>query len=620
MAGTFVSGLASNFDWSSIVTQMGTINRVPETQMKQDYSVDGLQETYFGDLNTKLATLQESINALRKVGGDVFDQKTATASNAGVTQVNVTNNTASNSSYSLNVTSIASFAMMNGQDIYTGADGRVQPATAASTAPINATPAIIDPNAAVSGQDASFITAPSSSGTININGTDINWSASDSLNTIAAKINSANTGVTAAYDASSGTMKFTTTATGSNASLDISESSGNFLEAMNINAGTTAGADAATTNPYALLNSAGLNMDITPTEGVFSVNNVKFYFDPSQDSISSLMNKITTSTAGVTASYDQTSGQVTLTQKNSGSANKIVLGSADDTSNILYALKLSPNNPPAGAVSDTISGTDAVVSVNNGPSVTRSSNVITDIIPGVSLSLTGTGSTSINVAGDTTQITNAVQTFVTAFNDVMTDVNDKLKETTINDPTSAADQFTGSLNNDSTLVQLKNQLTQMVNGSATGLTSGMSMLSQAGVDLQLTNNYQDLTLTFDSSKFNAALSTNFSDVANLFASNSGIGQSMYSSLNTYTSGSGPIDTEIKSLQVKDTNLSDQITSFEARMVQEDKDLQTQFSNMEAAMSSMKSTLSMLQSFAGTTTSSTSTATPTTTVATGSTSA
>jgi flagellar hook-associated protein 2 len=615
MAGTFVSGLASNFDWSSIVTKLGTVNRIPETQMKQDLSVDGLQETYFNDLNTKLFTLQDSINNLRKIGGDVFDQKTATASDPGVAQVNVTDNTTSNSSYSLNVTSIASYAMMNGQDIYTGANGIVRPATAVSTGAINATPAIIDPNAALSGQTASFATSPSASGTITINGTKINWSATDSMNTIAAKINSANTGVTAAYNSISEKMTFSTTATGAGASLNISESAGNLLEALNINAGTTAGSDAVTASQYTLLNAAGMNMDVKPTEGIFSINGVKFYVDPTVDNISSVMTKITTSTAGVTASYNQASGQVTLTQKNSGSANHIVLGSVDDTSNLLYALKMSPNNPPAGAAGDTYSGTDAVMSVNNGPSLTRSSNVVTDIIPGVSVSLTGAGYTSVSVAPDTSKITDAVQSFVTAYNDVMTDVNDKLKETTINNPSSAADQFQGSLNNNSTLVQLKNQLTQMVNGSASGLPSGMSMLSQAGLDLKLTNNYQDVSLTFDTNKFSAALSSDFTDVKNLFASNTGAGQNMYTALNTYTSGSGPFDTELKALQSKDSYLSDEITSFEARMVKEDTDLQTQFANMEAAMASMKSTLTMLQSFAGTTSSS---STGTSTMATGTT--
>lgn len=100
------------------------------------------------------------------------------------------------------------------------------------------------------------------------------------------------------------------------------------------------------------LNNSGLTS--TPTNGYFSINNVKITIDDySTMSVNDLLGKINSSGAGVTASYNTLEKRFELKSTTSG-ATSITLGSTGDTSDALTALKLSIN---AGATK--VTGADA---------------------------------------------------------------------------------------------------------------------------------------------------------------------------------------------------------------------------------------------------------------------
>ncbi|MCS7186433.1 MAG: flagellar cap protein FliD N-terminal domain-containing protein, partial [Armatimonadota bacterium] len=73
----------------------------------------------------------------------------------------------------------------------------------------------------------------------------------------------------------------------------------------------------------------------TVTAGNFTVNGVQINIDPTTDTLNDIINRINSSGAGVTASYDASTDTIVLS-----SSNPIALGSPNDTSNFLQVTGL----------------------------------------------------------------------------------------------------------------------------------------------------------------------------------------------------------------------------------------------------------------------------------------
>ncbi|NEU62427.1 flagellar filament capping protein FliD [Paenibacillus sp. ALJ109b] len=129
--------------------------------------------------------------------------------------------------------------------------------------------------------------------------------------------------------------------------------------------------------------------------------------------LGSFISKINSSSAGVTAVLDSTTGKVSLTSKTTG--NKEV----DLTGSIFTALKLD---------SSLTGGEDASLKVN-GVTMTSSSNNLT--VNGVELTLNSVSNdqaTTITVSKDVDSIVATVQSFVDTYNELLTFMNGKTNE------------------------------------------------------------------------------------------------------------------------------------------------------------------------------------------------
>lgn len=139
-------------------------------------------------------------------------------------------------------------------------------------------------------------------------------------------------------------------------------------------------------------------------------------------------------------------------------ANRLVLsskttGSASDfdvslTGNL--GTKLSGFEQVAGG------GLDAQLKIN-GIEVTSSSNTLTDVIQGVTVSLKDIGTSTLTVGQDTKQVADAVKAFVDQYNSTIDFINDKLQAKTQSDPNSVK----GALSGDTTLMRLQSSLRNM---------------------------------------------------------------------------------------------------------------------------------------------------------------
>jgi flagellar hook-associated protein 2 len=209
---------------------------------------------------------------------------------------------------------------------------------------------------------------------------------------------------------------------------------------------------------------------------------------------------------------------VTATIINDGSGTPYRLALSSDSSGAINSLKISVTgdtavsnllaNDPAGVqhLAETVSAQNANLKVN-GVSVSKSSNTVFDVIPGVTLNLNKTtaSTASLSLARDTSTISNSISGFVKAYNEL----SSALTTISAYDPATK----TGALlQGDSTVLTLQSQLRAALTTAVAGTSGALTTLSQVGVSFQ-----KDGSLALDSTKLNNAISSNFNDIAGLFA-------------------------------------------------------------------------------------------------------
>ncbi len=221
---------------------------------------------------------------------------------------------------------------------------------------------------------------------------------------------------------------------------------------------------------------------------------------------------------GVTATVITDSGgsRLSLTSTTSGSAASVSVESA-----------------PSGLTFTNVAGQDASLTVDGVP-IDSATNTVTSAITGVTLDLTNTTSSSgvtVQLAADTSSITTAVSSFITAYNAIVTDLNSQFQYNggvAAGSTTASSDSTSGVLESDPSARLIQQQLLAAISvtgsdstsststsssSSSTSTTSAISELSDLGITM---NN--DGTLTLDSTTLQSALDSNYSGVESFFES------------------------------------------------------------------------------------------------------
>ncbi|QBE67372.1 flagellar hook protein 2 [Pseudoduganella lutea] len=186
-------------------------------------------------------------------------------------------------------------------------------------------------------------------------------------------------------------------------------------------------------------------------------------------------------------------------------------------SSMKISLSGTDTDPPDAALADLLSydpsGTQKMTQTSaaqdtkltvNGIAVTSKSNNVGEAIQGVNLTVTQTGSSTLAVSRNTTQVKTNVEAFVKAYNDLSGTLK---KLTGYNPDTKSA----GALQGDATAQSVQSQMRRMLTSSITGISGAFSNLSDVGIGFT-----KDGTLALDSTKFQKAIDTNYADIGTLF--------------------------------------------------------------------------------------------------------
>jgi len=542
---SITSAYNSSSSLNSLINQYMALEQRPLTSLNtKKTSLNGSLNIYT-DLNTKLSDLLSVAKDLASTSTtSIYNSRTSSSGDETKITVSAGANAATGT-YQIRVKQLAtgstaqSTAKLNTK-YSTTSTSKVAPGTG-----------VIDVSKSFS--SAGFASTPD--GTVTINGQPFTLS---SYSTVQAFMDAVNSDVTANANIyyNSTEDKFYIEQKSTSTNLVISETpdtSGNgFFTQAKITTGTY------TTNntgiqSNVLLYKANFDTALLSTDsGSFKINGITITWDADTDSLDSVISRINSSTANVTAYYDNSLDKMVIKSKGTGSTDKIYIEDTSGFLNTRLKLTLGYSNP----------GTNALFTINSADSndeISKSANTFT--INGTTYTLkntnvtnyTDTTHTTITVKQDTSTIQSKITGFLDKFNSTIEYIKNK----------SSVDTSTktrGPLAGNATFTSLRSQLLEKLSGQVTGLTAGNpDYLNEIGITF---DSSLKASLS-DTAKFNSVITSNSKSVEDLFNSTNGIANKIQTLLTPFvestSSTRGSIIYETK------TTINKQITDINTRI-------------------------------------------------------
>ncbi|QMU60396.1 MAG: flagellar filament capping protein FliD [Gammaproteobacteria bacterium] len=216
---------------------------------------------------------------------------------------------------------------------------------------------------------------------------------------------------------------------------------------------------------------------------------------------------------------------------------------------------------------------DATLTVD-GFDVTRSSNEISDVIEGVTLSLKDIGTAALSVTEDRSVGKNAIETAVTAYNDLIISLNTQREST---------------LQGESLLLGIETRVRQIFTNRLNVTGSDFNYLFDVGLTFD-----RDGILSLDDEKFDQAIEDDFNGVVQLFSNpDDGFAQSIDSILSSYVETGGLIQARTDGLSDSRSQIDDNIARIENRIVLTEKRLRSQYAALDSLVGQLNATSNFL---------------------------
>lgn len=301
--------------------------------------------------------------------------------------------------------------------------------------------------------------------------------------------------------------------------------------------------------------------------------------------------------AGVVTAINAASTGVTASLVDTGIAGtnyRIVLSGPTGTEGA-FTMTSNPDLGFGDSGNTLQAATNSVINFE-GLTVTRSSNEISDVIGGVTMSLTETTSSAVrlNIVSDDTTLKTNLQNVVTAYNALNTLFTELTSQAT-------EDDIAGGLSDDTSLVRyLQSQIRTAIFADSSTKSGDVSALRDLGVSLDKTG-----SLTLNETTYDTILAASYDDVVmmltantsdqNLFGTASkGLSQDIATILEGFSDSTGVLTLRASNAEDSLQDSKDELVELEARMEGVYKRYLTQFSAMESLMATMDTTKEYLE--------------------------
>ena len=564
-----LSGLASGFDWRTLVDQLADVERTPQKRLRSEQSTLQNRNNAFGSIKTQLSVLKNRLDALSS--NEVLQARKATVSDTTVLTASAAPGVASGT-YVFDITQLATASKTVGAS---GIGANLYPSNNVNTGTL----------------ESKGFNPPITAGTITVDGAQITIDPTvDTLQDVFDRIDAAtNNKIQASYSAASDTIELRRVG-GPQPTLVVGSATdtSNFLSVTRLsNNGTNvieSSSSLGSITPSQPLSLANFQTPVTDGgagAGEFKINGVSISFNASSDSVQNLMERINASAAGVSISYDRINDQFTLTNKVTGN-----LGVAleDVTGNFLAAAGLT-----TGATFQA--GKDLLYKVNGGSVLSSHSNTLSDQssgIDGLTVNALKIGTSTVTIASDSSTIKGAIKSFIDDYNRAQSTIDSLTSSST----DSAGKVTRSTLAGDSDANEIASKLRSIAFNQATGLTGTLNSLAKIGID---TTGDNDLLTLEDEAALDDAIANNLAGLKLLFNDpDKGIATQLNTYLDKTIGEDGSLVVRQDALTKQSSEIDTQITDMEKRVQSNRQRLIDSFVQMETAQQTINQQLKFLQ--------------------------
>ncbi|MBI9105220.1 MAG: flagellar filament capping protein FliD [Spirochaetales bacterium] len=258
----------------------------------------------------------------------------------------------------------------------------------------------------------------------------------------------------------------------------------------------------------------------------------------------------------------------------------------------------------------------------DGIEISRKSNTIEDLIPGVTLTLKGENeeAVTLNITPDREQIKDKIINFVGSYNRLQADLgilttNDGAIISELDyfteEETKTAKERIGYFQGDSTLIQMKSRLQMlMMEPYSTTSSDSIRMLSQIGISTNssgygsgVNNSKLRGYIEINEDELDAALDVNIQTVKDLFGRDSdgdliidsGAAYKTQEYSKPFTGTNGIISYRISSLDSRIDRTERDIANYELKMIDKEAELKNKYATMEGNLNSMRQSSNSINS-------------------------
>jgi flagellar hook-associated protein 2 len=296
---------------------------------------------------------------------------------------------------------------------------------------------------------------------------------------------------------------------------------------------------------------------------------------------------------------------------------------------------LDPTSTTGGLVPQNSLSTarDAIITME-GIEITRPTNNIDDLIPGLTLNVRGVSErpVELKVKGDTEKVKEAIINFIGNYNRLIAEINvltarsvssgsgtktsvddSVLNELTYLTADERAEMKTrlGAFNGDLTLNQLKNRLLQSVTAPyPTSLERDLSLLAQIGIGTNAARGagYEPSKLRgyleIDEKKLDSSLENKIPAIRELFANDTsgdmiadtGVAYNVDTIVKPFVEVGGIITLKTNTIDSRITQDERRVSTMERQLAAKEQELKIQYARMEAAYARMESMSNSLDNF------------------------
>ena len=572
MASTIsFSGLASGLDTSSWVEAFVSIKQQKVTALQTDLKSKQTVKNTLNDTRSKFTTLRSAIEKLTdaKFGGamDLFAKNSVTSSDTDIFTATATAS-ATRQSYDITVQQLAT---------YTKATSK------------NAASAVADDNTKLKNLGISDGTL-----TAYVNGQkySVNINDTNTLGDLKAKL--AGFGIKTDID-DSGILSFSAQNEGDTIHIGATTDSSNLTSLI----GLTQQEDGSYKSTNSLFKAtvaskltsedSGFNTQIK--EGTFTIGGAIFKITD-KTTLSSLISEINNNDdAQAYAFWDDAAGKLSITSKKEGASYVNIEAGTSNFTDVMGFTTSEWNDD--GTVKSSKMYTDAqelgknAQFTINGTKMTSTSNTVTSDISrmdGITLTLKKvsteeSGTSTLKVTQDTSGLVEAVKSFVSAYNDVLSNVD----EVTAN----GAD-----LHGETSLTSLRNTIRSYATAKNTSNNGVYGLLSEIGISTSSADgnnlNADTNSLTLDEDKLKKALEENPESVKSILTGEGGVltmmedavEQSLKATSGFFDVKTSTLDSDIKKMETKIKKQNTYISTYKAQ-------LEKKFSAMETTIAQMQ---------------------------------